>query len=213
MIHCPLCLNLNYQFYSKNNNRDFLRCNICDLVFVPNSFYLTKEDEFERYKQHENNALDERYRKYFTNFVDHISPFLEKQNLKGLDYGCGESTLLADILNEQGHRVKSYDPFFHPQHDLLENHYEMVWMSEVWEHLSEPKVYLDWLVNHLDSNGFWILRTALRVEDSEFNNWYYKNDPTHIIFASTETFKWLTKNYPFKIVEVNSPYVLLKKLV
>ena len=45
-----------------------------------------------------------------------------------------------------------------------------------------------------------------------FADWFYKRDPTHIIFYCTETFQWLEKNMGFKLVFNNEyDFVVLKK--
>jgi hypothetical protein len=47
---------------------------------------------------------------------------------------------------------------------------------------------------------------------NDFENWWYKNDPTHICFFGMHTFDWLAKEFGFEIIyRDNKNFIILKK--
>ena len=59
---CPLCYSSKIEFLvSKKvykHKRDFMFCINCELVFVPEKFHLSKQEQINRYLQHNNNPYD-----------------------------------------------------------------------------------------------------------------------------------------------------------
>src|SRR3990170_5156058 len=51
--------------YKKLGQRSYLRCRECDLIFVPEEFHLSPDDEEARYRLHHNSLSNEGYVKMF----------------------------------------------------------------------------------------------------------------------------------------------------
>ena len=83
-----------------------IKCFITTVVSVSISskilLYIKKiEDQKARYDLHENEEDNEGYRAYFQRFLDFVLPAVRKPE-NALDFGCGESSLLASMLEEEG---------------------------------------------------------------------------------------------------------------
>lgn len=189
--------------------RVFLRCPQCDLIFVPESHHLTSEEEVSRYKLHRNTLSNEGY----------VGMFLEKiaivhQYCHGvksvLDYGCGPGPVLAELLKRDGFSCDVYDPFFFP--DFPDGSYDLVISTEVFEHLRDIREELQKICGLIKPGGYLGVMTSLHDAVSDFENWWYKNDTTHICFFSALTFQWLANEYGFKIVFLDyKNFIILQK--
>jgi hypothetical protein len=181
-VNCPLCGCSETSKWSEDNLRPYLKCEHCTLIFVPQEFLLSAEDERKRYDTHENDEKDLRYRKYLTKIASGITPFLSEGH-KGLDFGCGASTLMAQIMEESGYEMDSYDLYYHPLTPIWSQKYDFIILSEVIEHLSTLSETMERLADLLSKNGQFFIKTKFLPETREqFELWYYKKDPTHICF-------------------------------
>ena len=74
VMRCPLCDFDNAYFFwhggKASRDRDFYRCDTCDLVFVPERFFISREDEKKTYLQHNNEIYDPGYRKFLSNLYN-----------------------------------------------------------------------------------------------------------------------------------------------
>ena len=97
---CPLCLSAKLDLFFESNRknllRDYLKCEICDLVFVPPEFHLNEEDEKKRYLEHENLPYDPNYRKFLNRLKMQIDPLIKSDSV-GLDFGSGPELSLLHI--------------------------------------------------------------------------------------------------------------------
>ncbi len=135
-----------------------------------------------RYDLHENFSDDENYKTYLSSVASGISSRLNSKGL-GLDYGCGASTLLANLLNTSERAVSSYDLYFHPNEKIFNQQYDFIILCEVIEHLRDPLTELKRIRSLLKSGGKLFIKTKFfEMSLDQFNNWFYKNDPTHIQF-------------------------------
>ena len=108
---CPLCYSSKIEFLvSKKvykHKRDFMFCINCELVFVPEKFHLSKQEQINRYLQHNNNPYDSEYRKFLSKIIE---PLIDKiiPGAKGLDYGSGPGPTLSLMLDELGYSVNTF---------------------------------------------------------------------------------------------------------
>lgn len=198
-MSCPLCQGESSLFY-QDKKRHYYCCGNCNLIFVPKNEFVSKERESARYKNHNNSRLDPRYTQYLSKVCD---DFLEMDptGTKGIDFGCGESTLLAEFFNAKGNEVSSFDPLFHPNTDWMNYHYNFFTLSEVLEHLHEPLKIISSLKDHLFSEGMILIKTEFLPinEEKDFKDWYYKNDETHIHFYNEKSSLRLAQEVGMKI--------------
>ena len=131
---------------------------------------------------------------YYKNFLLKLfEPFKVKITTSdlGLDYGCGFAPALANIFKSYGFKVELYDPFFFPNKDVLLKKYKFITCSEVIEHFFNPCDEFDKINNLLDNNSWFGVMTTFLPKDDLFENWYYRRDPTHVVFYKKETFQYI----------------------
>ncbi len=180
---CPLCHKDEAELFTTDRIRTFFRCPYCTIIFVPRNQILSKGDEKKRYDSHNNDESDPHYRDYFLKTVEPVIRELTP-NLKGLDFGCGRTRFMETLFRERGLEMDSYDPFYVPDESIWEKDYDFIVMNEVIEHLADPVATLTKLKSICPGPLF--VRTQLYPE-TDFGNWFYMRDPTHIQFFSMDS--------------------------
>ena len=99
------------------------------------------------------------------------------------------------MMDEEGLRVQTYDPFFHPDASALERRYAFVTCTETAEHFAAPRDDFDMLDSVLDASGWLGVMTGMLDGWEEFADWYYHRDPTHIRFYSCRSMSWIAERY------------------
>ncbi len=211
--NCPLCNSLKTEHYHQGASRNYSHCPTCGLVFVPNEFLLSGHDEKKIYDHHENDPNDQGYRKHLEKLATPLHQKL-KPHSTGLDFGSGPGPALSVILEEKGHVMKIYDPFYANDKTVLTpaTPYDFITMSEVLEHIYDPQKNLAALWRVLKPNGLMAIMTSLNEGQEFFKNWHYKNDPTHVRFYSKQTFKWLAEHFDAEVTFPDKNVIFLKKL-
>ncbi len=189
-MNCPLCESSNIADYFNDKVRSYLRCECCDLVFVPEEFHLSDVLEKSEYDMHENSINDPGYKKFLSPVVDAVISRVSENSL-GLDFGCGPGPALASMLHEKQYDVNLYDKFYRPDKSVFTQKYEFVTATEVLEHLKYPGKELEFLWNIIREGGWLFVMTQRVISRDRFERWGYKNDPTHICFFSDETINFL----------------------
>ncbi len=208
---CPLCAASNTVFFSRDKQREYWQCTRCKLVFVPPAFWVTPDKEREQYDLHENNPVDEGYRRFLSRVAEPLLQRLQKPSL-GLDFGCGPGPTLSLMLEEYGHSVALYDKFYFPNACVWQGQYHFITATEVFEHLHDPLTEIEQLWQHLLLGGYLVVMTKRVIDEAAFSAWHYKNDPTHIIFFSNETFAWLAARLNAGLEVLSADVVLFTKL-
>jgi 2-polyprenyl-3-methyl-5-hydroxy-6-metoxy-1,4-benzoquinol methylase len=119
-----------------------------------------------------------------------ISPIQPKQ-LRGIDYGCGPTEVFRLILQAPHLSIESYDPLFF--NNPLSESYDFIICQEVCEHFKNPKAEFAKLKSHLHPQGVLFLKTKLHTKDTNFFNWFYAQDFTHVCFYSATTLQYLAQ--------------------
>ena len=207
---CPLCANIAVTGFYADKMRSYLSCRNCQLVFVPRAFHLSPTDERAAYDQHQNNPNDQGYRKFLSRLAE---PLLEKlaPNSFGLDFGSGPGPTLSLMLEEKGHKVAIYDPFYAPDKQALAGLYDFITSTEVVEHLAAPGEELDRLWGLLKNGGYLGLMTKQVTGRESFDSWHYKNDPTHISFFSKHSFEYLSAKWGSTPIFIGADVILFRK--
>lgn len=182
----------------------FHDCPNCDFIFKDPNHFPSREAEEKRYQEHHNEIDDVRYRDYFKHFINHcIVPFSKGSSV--LDYGSGPTPVLQDVLERDYHyHVEIYDPFFAQSKAYFNKTYDVITCTEVIEHVQD--VHKSFRLFTLMSNDQTILAlmTQFRPDSMEaFYDWFYHRDLTHIAFYSLKTFQYLTRIYPFEIINTD----------
>ncbi|HHZ83496.1 MAG TPA: class I SAM-dependent methyltransferase [Nitrospirales bacterium] len=207
---CPLCQAENTIKICTDRHREYLRCQICQLIFVPPNFFLSADDEKARYDTHQNSPDDPKYRAFLSRL------FIPMQNRlspgsSGLDFGSGPGPTLSVLFEEAGHSMALYDHFYAPYPAVLDTPYDFITVTEVVEHLHHPREELDRLWTILKPGGILGIMTKLAPNQEAFAEWYYKRDPTHVCFFSRTTFEWLATQWPAALTCEENDVMLLEK--
>jgi hypothetical protein len=212
---CPLC-SFSASYLASGENREYWLCPQCLAITVPESFHISQEEEVKRYLEHENSLENEGYVQMFqkkTAILQEHFPEIKS----ALDYGCGYEPVLQVLLEREGIKADKYDPNFFPEL-RMDKHYDLVISTETFEHFRNPAEEILRIADRVIPGGFLAIMTRFYpirndgLLHDKFADWYYKRDPTHIIFYCTQTFQWLEKYIGFKLVFNNKhDFVVLKK--
>jgi len=205
---CPLCDNADCSIYSADKRRHYWRCSQCQLVFADPSALLDAAAEISIYQQHQNDPTDARYRAFLNKLAAPLQQRLGKTGLQGLDFGCGPGPTLSLMLTESGQQMSIYDPYFANDPQVLTQQYDFICATEVIEHFYLPSREWQLWLQLLKPGGWLGLMTKLTDQVTDFANWHYKNDPTHVSFFSSETFAYLAKRDGLAL-EIIGPDVIL----
>jgi 2-polyprenyl-3-methyl-5-hydroxy-6-metoxy-1,4-benzoquinol methylase len=183
---------------------------VCGLIVVAEAHWLPRAEEKARYDLHQNSPEDEGYRAFLGRLVAPLGDRLAPGS-RGLDFGCGPGPTLSVMLEEMGHSVALYDPFYKPDRDVLEGVYDFVTATEVFEHLRRPRQEAELLWSLLRPGGLLGIMTRLVPDDVDFATWRYKDDDTHIAFYARRTFEWLAAKLKARVDILEPDVVLLHK--
>lgn len=209
-MDCPLCATAGAVPFHRDSRREYLRCTVCRLVFVPRGYFPDAEAERAEYALHENDLSDAGYRKFLSRLAAPLMQRLE-QGAHGLDFGCGPGPALAAMLEEAGFPVALYDPFFFPDRAALSATYDFITATEVVEHLHRPGPELSALWERLAVGGYLGIMTKLALDREAFARWHYKNDITHVVFFSRQTWEWWAAQRDASLEFVGSDVILLRR--
>lgn len=211
---CPLCRSDRTQIYfcsrSKNLFRDYFRCQLCDLIFVPKRFHLDSADQKIRYLQHNNSPQDTEYRRFLSRLRDALKPHLNL-GANGIDYGSGPGPTLSVMLQEDGFAMHTYDIFFQPDRSVLDKHYDFITCSETIEHFAQPGEEFQSLNIILKPDGWLGIMTSMLNHHIDFTKWHYIRDPTHVAFYTVRTMRSIADMFGWKTIFPCENVVLFQK--
>ena len=215
-MKCPLCHHPSPSFHLQADLREYWLCPKCALVFVPPEFFISQEDEVNRYREHENNLDNLGYVKMFQekiNTVKKISPGVNTV----LDYGCGYEPVLKTLLSREGYQADGYDSNFFPREES-DKEYDLIISTETFEHFKEPRNELTRLVPRISNEGYLAVMTRFYPVKNNtlcpetFSKWYYKRDPTHVAFYCPKTFSWIADEFAMNICHNNeNDFIIMQK--
>lgn len=186
-------------------------CSNCGLKFKNPAIFLSSDDESTRYRHHNNDPTDDGYKKFLSKLLNPLKQYLQPHFLS-LDFGSGPGPTLSLLMKEFVEAAYDYDPLFHPDQDLLNKKYDVVTSTEVVEHFKTPQSDWDIMANLVKPGGYLAVMTQVLNPETNYASWWYKNDPTHVVFYKAETFDFLAKKYQMKkVFNDNLSVVIFKK--
>lgn len=209
-LSCKLCGN-SVETLEQIKKPIYYHCLRCDLIFMDEYYFLSPAEEKARYQLHDNTCKNVGYVNMFEKFIAQAIP--EQFEGKALDYGSGPVPVLGILMNKKGIRTDIYDPYFAPEPVFEGKRYDLITCTEVIEHISKPVTVLDFFCRHLNRGGRLAMMTLFHPPLKDFANWWYKNDLTHVCFYSEATFKWITENFPLKMLYNNHKNTLVMERV
>lgn len=209
-MNCQLCHTSGGIDYYEDVKRKYRQCEICDLVYVPNEYYLTREAEKAVYDLHQNSPGDPDYRRFLSRLFIPMRDRISSKS-RGLDFGSGPGPTLSVMFEEADHEMAIYDPFYARDESVWDVKYDFITATEVMEHLHHPGKALDRLWSCLKPGGILGVMTKLVINREAFADWHYKLDPTHVSFFSRNTFEWLGECWHTKPAFFENDVILLRK--
>ena len=212
-MNCHICKSPTISFVNEKTSLLYYHCLKCEYIFKSPEYYQDFTQQKERYNLHQNDEEDAGYQAYFRRFLDFVLPWVGEAK-SALDFGCGVSLALAHLLDKEGIACDAYDPIYHPHAFKSDKKYDLIVSTEVFEHLHDPKMVFASLVERLEEGGYLALQTQFHPNtQSAFKQWYYPQDPTHIVFFRVKTFEVLAKMYGCKVLEDNAKnMVVIQKI-
>lgn len=209
-INCLLCNSNATTVFCEKPNHLFYKCNNCQGIFRPKFTFLTPELEKKHYENHNNDMNDVRYQNFVSPIVNAILNDFTKQD-KGLDFGSGTGPVVAKMLRSEGYQVENYDLYFENVPNRLTEQYNYISCCEVMEHFKKPMKEFELLHSLLLPNGKLYCKTEIFTNQVPFENWYYKNDLTHVFIYQTETLKYIQQNIGFQKVSVYEKLIVFER--
>ena len=190
---CLLCGRQAAHSYLDIEEKRYWRCARCALRFLDAANRLGREDEHAHYLLHENDVADPGYQRFLKRLALPLQQQLEGCAY-GLDYGCGPAPALASLMEEAGHPMAVYDPFFFPDEAALHRRYDFITCSETAEHFFYPAEEFDRLGSLLKPGGLLAVMTCFATPQGDFAEWHYRRDPTHVVFYERKTFEVMAED-------------------
>lgn len=193
-MKCLLCQHAACREFAVVDQQHYWRCERCLLTFLDPGQMPAPEVELQHYQFHENDPADEGYRKFLARLSEPLLAVLPPAQ-RGLDYGCGPGPALAMMMEEAGHPMALYDPFFYPREESLQQQYDFITCSEVVEHFHQPAEQFQVFDRLLKPGGWLAIMTCFQTDDAAFAQWHYRRDPTHVVFYREATFHTLADDF------------------
>jgi 2-polyprenyl-3-methyl-5-hydroxy-6-metoxy-1,4-benzoquinol methylase len=206
--NCPLC-NFTASLFCDKPKHLFYKCNTCDGIFRPKHTFLTAKAEKEHYEKHNNDIYDERYQNFVSPIVDAVLHDFTTE-AKGLDFGSGTGPVIAKMLIDKGYQVQNYDLFFANESSLLNEKYDYVSCCEVMEHFQQPYKEFELLKRLLLPNGKLYCKTEVYTNQKPFENWYYKDDFTHVFIFQPKTLEWIKEEFNFSNLIIKEKLIVFE---
>jgi hypothetical protein len=208
---CILCSS-DVRTFKMVDTKVYWDCPTCGLIFLDDKFLLNNQEEKKHYLAHNNDVNDIRYQKFVSPAVDYILQHFNTQS-SGLDYGAGPGPVIASELTKKKYQVSLYDPYFWNNSSLLHKSYDFIVASEVIEHFYAPHAEFKKLFSLMNPISDLIIMTEIYSDNIDFSKWYYRIDPTHVVFYREQTFEWIMKYFEFQeIVKLHLRVRVLKKM-
>ncbi len=210
LLKCLLChedQNLR-DYYKDPSGLQYWRCDHCGLIFLDPQFHLNWSQQTDRYNLHQNNVLDERYQGFLRSVVEAVQKG-QTPGEEGLDYGGGPASVICYLLQKEGYSIRNYDPLYFPQGELLRKTYHYITCTEVVEHFTEPHREFEKLYGLLKRGGRLYIKTGVTDQVSDFAQWHYRRDPTHVVFYNRQTFEYIQQNWNYSELLFHSDCVQL----
>jgi 2-polyprenyl-3-methyl-5-hydroxy-6-metoxy-1,4-benzoquinol methylase len=122
------------------------------------------------------------------------------KSFRALDFGCGPGPTISILLKELGGEVENYDPIFYKNDEALTKTFDVVTSTEVVEHFKSPEADWNMLVSLIKPQGLLAVMTQFISSDVDYKTWWYKNDPTHVVFYKEETLEYLANRFQLEII-------------
>jgi len=115
------------------------------------------------------------------------------------------------VLEPRGFSVAAYDPFFYAAPETLLRRYDFLLCNEAAEHFFDPAEEFARMDSIVVKGGVLGFSSGLVRSREAFLKWRYRTDPTHVIFFSEETVRWIAQRFGWKILLLENPRFIFRK--
>ncbi len=207
---CPLCALRATHHLARVEQKDYHTCPRCGLVHLDPAHRLPPEEERARYDTHRNDPADEGYRTFLSRLATPLIARLPP-GAEGLDHGAGPGPTLALILEEAGFPTAIYDPFYAPDRSVLERSWDFVTCTETIEHFFDPAEEFERFDRLLRAGGYLAVMTEVLEEPPPFEDWWYRRDPTHVVFYRPRTLEWIADRFGWSLERPHRNVAIFRK--
>ncbi|MGE0527484.1 MAG: class I SAM-dependent methyltransferase [Bdellovibrionales bacterium] len=210
-LACPLCQGWDVHAKAPEGAMSvYFRCASCDLRYLDPALRLRPEEERKRYELHTGDYADSGYRQFVSDLLASVQKWIPA-GASGLDYGAGHTPVLARWLEELGYEMEIFDSFFWPREEWLKRSYLFVVCCEVAEHFFSPANEFKRMASLLQPGGWLVVKTHVLMETTDFESWYYRRDPTHVVFYTPRTMAWIANRFSLRLEVSEERLVLFQK--
>lgn len=174
-------------------HRTLRHCPRCDLLQAAPGERLSVEAQRARYLQHRNSLEDAGYVRRLEAIIELLRAHAPAAR-RVLDYGCGPSPVLVELLRRAGFEADGYDPLF-ASDTVLAPSYAAVTCVETMEHFEHPRADFARLAGLLRPGGVLVATTLLHPGPDRLADWWYLRDRTHVAFYSARTIAHLSQAF------------------
>jgi hypothetical protein len=185
-VACRLCGSARTVEYCRDAARPYFRCGECALIFVPEEYQVTPEEEKVRYGKHTNDKGDKKYEAYLSAIARDVLD-LPVASPRIVDFGSGPHHVLSDILNTREARCVPHDPLYGLDAAGSPEQFDIAVLCETIEHVRNLPAEINLLSRLVRPEGFVYIHTQLYDHAGDFLAWWYIKDVTHINFFCEET--------------------------
>ncbi|MFK5881791.1 MAG: class I SAM-dependent methyltransferase [Sulfurospirillum sp.] len=209
-MKCKICNSSIKIIKCYNNNKIYKFCLTCQAIILENNFVVSDALEKAQYENHNNSFESRGYVEMFEKFLDYFWQDLDNNATDAFDFGSGPGPVLAQILKNRALRVDIYDKFYQPNKSYINKKYDLITSTEVFEHLQNPLSTLKLLKKHLKKNGLIAIMTLFHDNNEDnFLNWWYRRDPTHILFYTPKTFEVLADMCGLRVIKCDNRRIVV----
>ncbi len=209
-MSCKICFSHTKTMSHPQHKELYDRCESCELITLQPTFYVDSDREKHQYDQHNNSLENKGYVMMFENFLDFFWEVFTCKTIRILDFGSGPTPVLAHLMQKRGADVACYDKFYAPSSHVLNETFDAITSTEVFEHLVNPKETLEFLAHRLNKGDYLALMTLFHANDEEvFWSWWYRRDPTHITFYTPKTLEVLANACGLTLIKHDAKRIVL----
>lgn len=151
---CIICNN-KALFRLTKINTDYYQCTNCETLFsdpLPNEDMVGGGNEEARNKEQNNERIQR---------IVEITAGMQKEDVNILDFGCGHGMLVDDLINAGFVNTEGFD-VYNPEFATTpkKDHYHVISMVEVIEHLSNPFTEIKAICRWLKKGGILMVETS-----------------------------------------------------
>ena len=163
-------------------------------------------DEKQRHDKHSDDIEDQGYQKFVSPIITAVENGYQTNDI-GLDYGCGKTAIIQELLQRKHYNIVGYDPIYLPDETVFKSRYNYITCCEVIEHFYSPSNEFNKLATLLLPSGKLFLKTYLYNDTINFENWWYKNDPTHVFFYTEQTLEYIKSKFAFSNLKISKELI------